>query len=416
MKRILLFFSAIILLLPALNSCKENNLQDGTLSPYISIYDVRKLFKGEEVSLNTINMKGANLVRGLVISDTQSDNNIPGTIIIQGYKIGKIRGIILDFQAPVNDVSIGDSIMVDLQNSILKKVNGSLMISNLNANKITKITSDNIINPQLITTSQLIAGAKDYESTLVQILSNTYTAPVKDEDTFSGDRVFYDGTGDVTLHTESTAEFAHHNLPASATFTGLPLFYNSSPEGNEVIRLWPRAATDITDASGPLYPKFPENFEGAVKTTATPADVTFQTGVWYMHEALLGTNAPFDRMNPDGLKSVRFSQNLSVPALLQMKFDAPDGASKVTFLYGSTATDVPCTFRLEYSIDQGTTWLAMGNDIFCDYRGTKIATYTMDIDVPVRFRIYKLGLGPSGVNVYNGRFNIDDFAIYKGLN
>jgi hypothetical protein len=51
---------------------------------------------------------------------------------------------------------------------------------------------------------------------------------------------------------------------------------------------------------------------------------------------------------------------------------------------------------------------------FSESSSAKLATFSMDIDGPVRFRIHKLGLGPSsGTTVKNGRLGIDDFAVYQ---
>src|SRR5690606_21912792 len=120
-----------------------------------------------------------------------------------------------------------------------------------------------------------------------------------------------------------------------------------------------------------------------------------------------------------GLQAIRFQQNLRVPALLQMNYDVPDGASKVTFWYGSYYNDASSTFTLEASQDGGTTWTQVGDPISDAHKNSeslnpKQATFMMSIDGPVRFRINKLGLGPSsGTAVQNGRLGVDDFAIYK---
>lgn len=102
-----------------------------------------------------------------------------------------------------------------------------------------------------------------------------------------------------------------------------------------------------------------------------------------------------------------------------MNYDLPKGASKVTLWYGAYYTDASSTWELEYSTDAGQTW-ASASEKFADAAPTsqgltpKMATILLDIRVPVRFRIKKLGLGPTSIpRIYNGRLGIDDFAVYQ---
>jgi len=101
-----------------------------------------------------------------------------------------------------------------------------------------------------------------------------------------------------------------------------------------------------------------------------------------------------------------------------MNFDVPNGASKVTFWYGAYYTDRASSFKLEYSQDQGQTWMQVG-EVISDAHSTaeslqaKQAVFMMNIQGPVRFRIYKLGLGTSNNTVNNGRLGVDDFSIFK---
>jgi hypothetical protein len=81
--------------------------------------------------------------------------------------------------------------------------------------------------------------------------------------------------------------------------------------------------------------------------------------------------------------------------------------------YGAYYTDAKSSWKLEYSTDGGATWTQTGPVISDAPAGSKTATFLMDIQVPVRFRIHKLGLGTTNnTTILNGRLSIDDFAVY----
>jgi len=176
-------------------------------------------------------------------------------------------------------------------------------------------------------------------------------------------------------------------------------------------------------ASGKLYAGWPETFDAvdaSVKGSYDMKDknaVSFPTGQWNLYQAILGTTAGRDRI-VSGKNAIRMQQNLSVDGYVQMNFDVPNGASKVTLWYGSYYTDRSCTFKLEYSTDGGTTWKQTGEPISDAHTTTesmnsKQAVFLMNIQGPVRFRVTKLGLGTSNNVINNGRLGLDDIAIYK---
>jgi len=107
-------------------------------------------------------------------------------------------------------------------------------------------------------------------------------------------------------------------------------------------------------------------------------------------------------------------QNLTTAAYVQMNFDLTKGASKVTLFYGKYYTDPASTFRLEYSVNGGTTWVATGANVSdMPEKGFKQASFLVNITGNVRFRISKLGLGTSSTTVNNGRLCIEDIAVYQ---
>lgn len=101
---------------------------------------------------------------------------------------------------------------------------------------------------------------------------------------------------------------------------------------------------------GRVYDKFPEDFEmpdTSAKAKYKKADVQLKTGNWTFDQAILGAVENRDRFN--GKQSVRIHQNKENSGYLQMNFDLPNGASKVTFMYGVYYKDSPSVIKLEYS-------------------------------------------------------------------
>lgn len=163
-----------------------------------------------------------------------------------------------------------------------------------------------------------------------------------------------------------------------------------------------------------LYPNFPESFEIAdgnfIGYEGGERVRTFPSGAWnFTQAAIVNTRIVYDDRPTTGIDAIRIRQNLTTSAYVQMDFDVPNGASKVTVWYSVYFKDVSSTWRLEYSTDGGTTWTQTGSDISDAGFIKKQAVFNMDITGPVRFRINKLGLGATN----NGRLCIDDFAIYK---
>lgn len=167
-----------------------------------------------------------------------------------------------------------------------------------------------------------------------------------------------------------------------------------------------------------VYPGFPEDFESPAQETKASyatANVELKTGNWRFSQVILANLKGRDRFNPAGKQGVRFAQNKSIPGYLQMNFDLSNGASKVTFLYGSFRDDASSTFRLEYSVNGGKSWKKTGEDISDASLDAKTASFDLDIKGKVRFRIHKLGLGSmeKDLSIKNGRLCVDDFMVYE---
>jgi hypothetical protein len=306
-----------------------------------------------------------------------------------------------------------------------------LHLAGISAGNITKISSGVTITPKTVALGELVANFGLYESTLVKITADTKPLPATGEK-YVGNKVLNDGgTNNMNLFTQTTATFANVNVPASATYTGIPIYGSTTGGYGDVLQLRIRTIADVENASGPIYPNYPESFEipdATVKgsynmnTVDVPDNsINLKTGNWKLEQAILGNlNANRDRFNAPGLQCIRLQQSLAVPGYVQMNFDLTNGASKVTFWQGAYSTDVSSTFKLQYSTDSGVTWvdaIATGRttaNIATMTGGSKQETYLFNITGKVRFRVMKLGLGTTSVpTILNGRLCIEDIAIFS---
>ncbi|MFD1872873.1 DUF5689 domain-containing protein [Hymenobacter bucti] len=419
--------SLLIFLALATTSClKDNpNYAAGTPSPNVSLDELRRLYQGSNVVLEPGQLSGAHQVVGLVISDAAGGNvpGGPGTIVVQNKRRGVVRGIIIPISGgPAPALAVGDSVVVDIKGATLSKSAGALRLEGITADRVRKVSSGNAVLARDINISTLLADVNAYDGTLVRITSASITPLPVSGATYAGNKTLADGSNNrLTLHTETAAAFATRRLPASATFVGVAVGALDAAQA-AAPQLWLRTAGDAVDPSGPIYPGFPESFEAVpqttkdmynMNTTAVPDNtVQFGTGRWKLFQAILGNTAGRDRYT--GTQGIRLQQGLTVPAVVEMRFDVPNGATKVTLLYGAYYTDAASSWKLEYSRDQGATWTQTGPVITDAGNWQRSITFLMNISGPVRFRINKLGLGVSNPPaVLNGRLGLDDIAIYE---
>jgi hypothetical protein len=417
MKKYLLYIG-VFLSCGMFSSCLKENMNEATgeLNPLASIYVVRSAFKEADVPLGRNTLSGAYRTTGKVIATGASGNIPEGYLIIQDNWRGLIRGIALALdKTTATSYTIGDSIMVELEGGVLTRPgNGPLAITGLNASAITKISSGHEVTVRPVTITELKKNPQNFENTLVSVTADVTPLPVGEK--FAGSKTLSDG-GDstLTLLTETTAIFANEIIAPSASFVGIPM------EAATGVELRLRSLNDMVNPSGPIYAGYPEDFESpddSQKNGYAAKNIDLRTGNWRLEECLLGVTTGRDRI-VSGAQAIRFQQNLSRSCYLQMNYDLPNGATKVTLWYGCYYTDAASTFILEASTDQGLTWKQIGNKI-SDPEKTSVsikpkqATFVMDIEGNVRFRINKLGLGTTSIpTIENGRLGVDDIAIYQ---
>lgn len=425
MKIRLYSYLTLLLSVFALTACLEEDTNNaiGTPSPIISIEDIRSFYKGSDVTLSRDKLLGAQQVIGVVISDA-TGQNVPGgsnSVVIQNHRRGQIRGILLNFDGAANlPYNVGDSVVVQITGTTLTKSSGMLQISGLSAGDIVKVAEDSKVHLREVTLEDLAMKADEYEGTLVRVVAGNISPLPAPTATFSGDKIMSDGSNNVYLHTEPNAAFSNRRVYASASYTGIPVAFTSpSGTGEEALmQFWIRTIDDVKDPSGPIYTGFPESFEAVPQETKPSYNMTtidnnivVASGEWKLYQAILGNTPGRDRFT--GSQGVRMQQQLDYDTYTQMNFDVPDGASKVTMLYGSYYNDASSSWRLEYSQDEGTTWTQIGETVTDASKEAKTAVFLMDISGPVRFRVVKLGLGKTTATVQNGRLCFDDIAVYS---
>ncbi len=417
-----------------LASCAKNeNDARGTLSPTMSIAKIKALHKGDDVQLAKDKLFGAYQITGVVISDKNSGNFDPNEIVIQNTVSGTTAGLIVRFTDANTLVNQGDSVKIDVDNTILTRKNGALKIigDGLNTAKVFKIASNVDATVQQVNLTTLHSGFYNYESTLVRLNSMSFDN-VTSGQTYAGDvKFFTEGATNIVLSTRQTANFAQKALPLNADFIGVPAYYDANSDfynrAQTLLKL--RNEEDVMNETGAPYLNFPETFEGLPASSKSDFlmpgindIVTFTSGNWKLYQAIIGNQAGFDRFNPlNGTQSIRIKDKINESAYLQMEFDLPNGASKVEVMqaiYGQYTLDpkVASAWELEYSQDQGATWSKIGNTVEeTNTKNPSIVTFNMNLQGSVRFRIKKLGYNdfPTG---QNGMLNIDDFTVYQNVN
>jgi hypothetical protein len=248
---------ALILLVTATGCKKEENAPLGTVSPYISIFDVRDLYKGEALTLSKDNLGGSTQIAGLVVSDHSGKNLPQGLLVVQdGRRLGQLRGISIALGADAAFYVPGDSVVIDVEGGVLQRVNGILQIANVTNSRISKVTTGRPVPLNKITIAQLLAAPDKYESVLSVVVKGGFNPLPAPTDVFAGDKVLNDGFGNATLHTETTAIFAQSTLPVLANYYCIsfnkPLPASAAKEALPEPQLRMRTAADMVVLSSQL--------------------------------------------------------------------------------------------------------------------------------------------------------------------
>jgi len=443
-RKIFFYFVLPVMACMGLTSCMEedtNNAIDGAyLSKYLKIYEVRETYFSSDVQLGPATLDGAEMTTGVVISDISGNNFPKEYVVIQSTDdiststtTHKCIGLVLKLDRPEDNVFVpGDSLIVYLNGTVLKNVDGLLQITDVTKDKIVKVKSGIEVAPKTLTLRELYKDFERYNSTLIRIDGEFGEIPQANE-TLSGAKKLNALSEDyIYLVTRPEAEFSNKIMPRSAQYTGIGLWENGQRN------FYMQTSKDMQCEAGPLYETWPEDFEypsikelglynddppGLIPRSMTSYDYGdnlgyLKTGKWEFYFAILVDPELSETLGRDRISEVqgiRIQQKISTqdkvegPARLEMKFDLPEGASKITYTYGSYYNDAKSTFVLEYSIDKGKTWHEAHNPLSDPDKEMRVSTTMLDIKVPVRFRIKK-GLNTS----VDGRLSIDNIYVYKG--
>ncbi|MFZ4860649.1 DUF5689 domain-containing protein [Sphingobacterium sp. Mn56C] len=412
------FFKYILLsgmaLMAAACIKEDRNYAIGENNPETSIYVLRNLQVEKERQLDKDVLSDAKYIHAVVVSNPSAHNFPAKTIAIQNTWRNKTRGLLMQLEN-VEAYTFGDSIHVPLEGAKLVKTENGLCLTAVNEGNIKVLSRANTVGSQAVSIYNLLTKFSEYESTYVDVTADLEHEPAPGT-ALKGAKILIDAEQNkVNLFTHSEATFAEQSVAPSATFKAVA--YKKDAE----VQLRLQSYADMAYPSGRIYAGWPETFESPYqeKTSYALKVVNFPTGPWSLDQSLQGNTAGRDRI-VSGKQAIRFQQNLSVSAYLQMNFDLPEGASKVTLWYGAYYTDRSSSFDLEYSQDMGLSWTKIGGTV-TDAPPTstnpqaKQAIFLMNIHGPVRFRINKLGLGTSNNSINNGRLGMDDIAIYKSF-
>lgn len=229
-----IIYSLFLISLASLWGCIKDNYPGSVVSPFMALYDIRNLYDGHDVTLTTNNMRGSDKITGVVVSDHAGGNLPAGLLIIQdSRRLSQLRGIAIPIGVEAANYIPGDSVIVNVQGSVLKRTDGMLQITNLPKNAITKVSSGNAIPVNRVPGNLILANPDKYESTLVVIVKGGFDPLPAPTDVLGGNKILNDGFGNLTMHTESTAQFAHSSVPVLANFYGIII--NSKGTGDSLV-------------------------------------------------------------------------------------------------------------------------------------------------------------------------------------
>ena len=234
MKTYKIFF-LFLLVFTSFLGCKKSNYPGGRVSPYISIFDLKELYKGADVQLSANNMLGSTQITATVVSD-HSEGNLPaGLLVVQeARRLFELRGIAINIGADAAKYVPGDSVTITVAGGVLTRVNGMQQITGVPASAVIKVASGNVLPANRVPSNLILANPEKYENTMVVIVKGGFNPLPSPTEVLSGDKVLNDGFGDLTLHTEPKAAFANAKLSFNANYYGI-IFNSTAADGKSLV-------------------------------------------------------------------------------------------------------------------------------------------------------------------------------------
>ena len=248
MKKGLIYFFFLSSLI-SLWGCKKDTYPGGEISPYISLYDVRQLFKGNDLTLTRENMGGSTTIAAMVVSDHSGGNLPEGLLVVQdARRLSLLRGIAIPLGADAAGYVPGDSVIIPVEGAVLKRVEGILQLTGIKNESIKKVSSGNTVPIAIVSSDKMVANPGDYESTLSVIVKGTFDPLPDPQAILSGDKILNDGFDNITLHTENAATFAQQTALINANYIGI-LFNTTGSDGQLIPQFRLRTGDDVMPLS-----------------------------------------------------------------------------------------------------------------------------------------------------------------------
>ncbi len=228
---------------------KTGNFPGADVSPYIAIFDLRNMYKGNDLTLSPESMSGYTGISGTVVSDHRGKNLKPGLLMVQDkLRLNELRGIAIDIGEDAAQYIPGDSVTVNLSGGVMKRVDGLLQVSGVSPSAVNKVASGVAIPVNRVPSTYILANPDKYESTEIVIVKGSFDPAPAAGETYSGDKIVNDGFDNIPIKTLSTATFANNQLPGLANFFGV-IDYSADNAGNYTPHFRIRNASDIRTLS-----------------------------------------------------------------------------------------------------------------------------------------------------------------------
>src|SRR5690554_738876 len=146
------------------------------------------------------------------------------------------------------------------------------------------------------------------------------------------------------------------------------------------------------------------DFEGVTKEDYTTGIVTIGDYDWKLTEALIGISQNDWK---EGDKSVRLKGAHDSELVLETQKN--DGIGQISFKYRRYGTDSQVDWKVEYTLDNGSTWMQVGTD-FTAPDTDDVQTFSANVNVigSAQIRIIRATVD---TNTANKRLNIDNLSI-----
>lgn len=259
LKRYAIAFAAFATIWSACKRDEQVNIVEGTPSMYIANLDLRRIYRGSDVTLTKDATREAVYIKGQVVSDHTAGNLPAGLLFVQNAKnmgggIDSLRGIAINIGSAAISYLPGDSVHVKIEGGTLKRVNGVLQIVGLTSADVEKKASGVNVRVTRVSTLNLKVSPERYESCLA-VIYNANFEPNIGVETIEGLKTFNEGSGDMQMNVSNTSTFKNEFLPYSAVIQGVIVGSNDG-----ALQIYPRKKADFmptsltVDASIPLGP------------------------------------------------------------------------------------------------------------------------------------------------------------------